>query len=539
MRGVRPDARMKNAKPLLLTVANSIESYWTWRSTQRVSGGGGGGGGDDETSENGLVTKVKSDLRNGRIVAELWLIAALSDGFIQPLMYAINEDDQHKSMLSMTAVLRRIRLSVSEWARGANLPSLLCGWLVGHIGTSSTYTPPTADIISGAFDLLDRTTRIEFACVCRRTHWNVQKMRHVSAVGLSCIFSELVKSIDHFTPEYRDGSLHAATVKHIARACPTNNDYVEGMFGVYTHRDSVAVNATPTHKEAHVLAARNHTIEWALSQTPEQLASILAGVRQYRQSLHQTLKTRADRDAQLTRERSEQLAADNAKRHANRTKRMAVLSQVPILQSIGALHTSLAQHTGKTALHAFLKQQLNLYKHPPYSEKACIRFSVNGVAHTCEQLQQLLESLIRKHFPATANSAAAGAGGTATSDTAPMQVDTPATAGTTQPVKRRRGRPPKKAKLNVPAASASSSSSSSSAAAATPAAVTPSPARRPILSCCGQPDNDGDLCVQCDTCRQWKHCECEGVDYEDAQDIDEFECQQCAAVAASCARTTP
>jgi len=83
----------------------------------------------------------------------------------------------------------------------------------------------------------------------------------------------------------------------------------------------------------------------------------------------------------------------------------------------------------------------------------------------CEQLQQLLESLIRKHFPA--NSAAASAVRTATSDTAPMQVDTPATA-------------------------ASASSSSSSAAAATPAAVTPSSVRRPILSCCGQPDNDGD-----------------------------------------------
>jgi len=45
---------------------------------------------------------------------------------------------------------------------------------------------------------------------------------------------------------------------------------------------------------------------------------------------------------------------------ATRNKRMAVLSQVPMLQSIGALHTSLAQHTGKTALHAFLKQQLNV-----------------------------------------------------------------------------------------------------------------------------------------------------------------------------------
>src|SRR4051812_46629012 len=127
-----------------------------------------------------------------------------------------------------------------------------------------------------------------------------------------------------------------------------------------------------------------------------------------------------------------------------------------------------------------------------------------------------------------------------------MQVDTPTIAGTTEPIKRRRGRPPKRAKLSVPASSASSSSSSASAAAAaaaaaaaTPAVVTLSPARRPILSCCGQPDNDGDLCVQCDICRQWKHCECEGVDYEDAQDIDEFECQQCAAIAASCARPTP
>jgi hypothetical protein len=352
-------------------------------------------------------------------------------------------------------------------------------------------------------------------------------MSHASAVGLSCIFSALLKSVDHFTPEYRDGSVHAASIKHVARTCPTNNDYVESMFGLYTHRDNVAVNATPTHKEAHVLAARNHTVEWALSQSAEQLASILAAVRRHRQELQQTLKTRATRDDQLIRKRSDQLAAAHAKQHANRTKRMAAMSQVPILKSIAALHTSLAQHTGKTALHASLKQQLNLYKYPPYNEKECIRFSVKGVAHTFDQLQRLLESLIRKHFPDTADSTAAS--GAAASDAMSMS-DTHSTVATTQRTKRGRGRPPKKAKLNVPAVAASSSLSSA------PAVATPStrPTRCPILSCCGQPDNDGDRCVQCDTCRQWKHCECEGVDYEDAQDIDEFECQECA-VAAACA----
>jgi len=179
----------------------------------------------------------------------------------------------------------------------------------------SKYTPPTADIISGAFDLLDRTTRIALARVCRRTH-----------------------SIDHFTPEYRDGSLHSPSVKHVAGACPPNNDFVESTFGM---------------------------IEWALSQSPEQLATILAKVRDYRQSLRRTLTLRAARDDKLIRERSDQLAAAHAKQHANRTKRMAALSQVPILKSIAALHTSLAQHTGKTALHAYLKQQLNVFKYAP------------------------------------------------------------------------------------------------------------------------------------------------------------------------------
>ena len=260
-----------------------------------------------------------------------------------------------------------------------------------------------------AFMLLDRTTRIELACTCRRTHWNVQKMTRVSTVGLSCILNALLTSIDHFTPEYRDGSLHSPSVKHVAGACPPNNDYVEGMFCFYTHRDNVAVNATPTHKEAHVLSARNHTIEWALSQSPEQLATILAEVRKYCQSLRKTLTLRAARDDKLIRERSDQLAAAHAKQHANRTKRKEALLQVPMLTSITELLSAVSQHTGKTALHTYLKQQLNLYKFAPYNEKESIRFSEKGVARTPEQLQQLLESLIRKHFPNSSAAAASSA----------------------------------------------------------------------------------------------------------------------------------
>jgi len=156
---------------------------------------------------------------------------------------------------------------------------------------------------------------------------------------------------------------------------------------------------TPTHKEGHVLSARNHTIELALSQSPEQLASILAEVRKYRKSLSKTLTLRASRYDKLIRERSEQLAAAHAQQHANRTKRMAVLSQVPVVKSIAALHTSLAQQTGKTARHAYLKQQLNVYKYAHHNEEDRIRFSVQGVTRTPEQLQQLLESFICNTSP--------------------------------------------------------------------------------------------------------------------------------------------
>jgi hypothetical protein len=87
------------------------------------------------------------------------------------------------------------------------------------------------------------------------------------------LHARLVARTQSITPEYRDGSLHNPSVKHIASACPPNNDYVEGMFG---------------------------TIDWALSQSPEQLATILADVRKYRQSLPNTLKARAARDHKQT-----------------------------------------------------------------------------------------------------------------------------------------------------------------------------------------------------------------------------------------------
>ena len=174
-----------------------------------------------------------------------------------------------------------------------------------------------------------------------------------------------------------------------------------------------------------MLSQRNHTIEWALSQSPKQLTDILAGVRRYCQSLPKTLKLRGIRDEQLIRERSERLATEHAKKNAARTKRKEALSHVQLLKSITQLQLALTQHPGKTARLAFLKEQLSVYKHPPYSEKTGIRFSVKGVARTSNDLQQLTESLIRKHFPDTANSSTSG-------------VTVPSSSVAVVPTKRRR-----------------------------------------------------------------------------------------------------
>ena len=98
------------------------------------------------------------------------------------------------------------------------------------------------------------------------------------------------------------------------------------------------------------------------------------------------------------------LATEHAKKNAARTKRKEALSHVQVLKSIAELQLALTHHPGKIARLAFLKEQLSVYKHPPYNEKTGIRFSVKGVARTSDDLQQLTESLIRKHFPDTANS---------------------------------------------------------------------------------------------------------------------------------------
>ncbi len=84
---VRPDAWATNAKHVLLSIRNGMDSFFEWLAVQKDQDTG------SEQSGNGLERSVRSACRDPRTVSELWCIAVFSDGVFQPMMMAINESD--------------------------------------------------------------------------------------------------------------------------------------------------------------------------------------------------------------------------------------------------------------------------------------------------------------------------------------------------------------------------------------------------------------------------------------------------------------
>jgi hypothetical protein len=164
LRGVRTDAATKNAKPLLMSKKNSLDEFWKWFDLQKSR---------QEDTDNALVKKVKTGFNDERVIKQLWLISIVHEGYLCPMMYAINEKDSEKDMYSMRRVVWRTRSYLNEWSKGENLEPLLNGWLVGHLGVVSDYLPPIDDLMCAAYDWLDPTTQQELAKVSERTACNI------------------------------------------------------------------------------------------------------------------------------------------------------------------------------------------------------------------------------------------------------------------------------------------------------------------------------------------------------------------------------
>jgi hypothetical protein len=401
--GTRPDAGATNARRMLETKANGLDQFWTWLQQSKSS---------DEAADNKLVSSVKAGLANASVVAGAWLIAVLSDGLFQPLMYAINERDYDKDMLSMCPIVMRLLQYLSNWAAGQGFAALFSGWLVGAgIGDQiSEYTPHWHDALCSAYDWLDDADRAALACACRRTAWAMGKRRRSDLTRLRELAEQLRDTFVRFTAEYAPGgALHppakgasaeakaqwSQTAK-VAETCPNNDDPCERNVGKAKHiQTRVASNMLPHHKEARVLVSQNETIEWLCALPPEQFASVMSVARTYRSKMDVTRKQRAERDEQQLRASTKKQIEQNNKRRTKRAARQTAMAAVVLWTSETELRTAVQAETSETARKATLRQQLTALRHRLHDKT--ITLSAKGKPLTSAQLQELWLSVHHKH----------------------------------------------------------------------------------------------------------------------------------------------
>ena len=198
--GVRPDAWATNAKHVLLSIRNGLDTFFEWLALQKDQNG-------KEQSANGLERSVRKACRDPRTVSDLWAIAVFSDGLFQPLMMAIN-DDTCKTMLHMRSVALAVRLQFMEWEHERGLDTLRFGLLLGD-------APRVDDVICAGASYLERATLLELACVSRQTLWNMQKRVNTNTKELSRLAAHTHLTFQRFVVEYLPGgALHTPSSCH-------------------------------------------------------------------------------------------------------------------------------------------------------------------------------------------------------------------------------------------------------------------------------------------------------------------------------------
>jgi hypothetical protein len=402
--GTRPDAGATNARRVLETMANGLDLFWTWLQQSKSS---------DEAADNKLVSSVKAGLADASIVAGAWLIAVLSDGLFQPLMYAINERDYDKDMLSMRPIAMRLLQYLSDWSAGRGFAALFSGWLVGAgLGDRiSEYTSHWHDALCSAYDWLDDADRAALACACRRTAWAIGKRRCTDRTRLRELAERMRDTFVRFTAEYAPGgALHPpakdessaeakeqwAQAAKVAETSPNNDDQCERSFGKVKHiQNRVASNMLPHHKEARVLVSQNETIEWLCALPPEQFASVMSVARTYRSKMDMKRKQRAERDEQQLRASTTKQIEQNNKRRTKRAARQTAMAAVVLWTSETEMRKAVQSRSSETARKATLRQQLTALRHR--LPNRTITLSANGKPLTSAQLQELWLSVYQKH----------------------------------------------------------------------------------------------------------------------------------------------
>lgn len=146
--GVRDDAWATNARPLLLAIEGGIEQFFDSRGK----------------SENRLISAVREQLQSPGVRAQLWLIATISEGLLQPLRFAINKNEGSKSMYSMIETFTLFESRISAWSDGKQIDELFSASLWNQISAEQR---SSVKAIHGATDAKWVAQKVlQSACAC-------------------------------------------------------------------------------------------------------------------------------------------------------------------------------------------------------------------------------------------------------------------------------------------------------------------------------------------------------------------------------------
>jgi hypothetical protein len=517
--GVRPDARARNAKPILQACQHGLDAFFDWLAVQKDQD-------NKEKKANGLERSVRNACCDPRTVSELWATAVFSDGLFQPMMMAINESDTHKSMMSLRSVAQCIRHHLRQWSEGRAMAGLLFGWM-----NETTMSAETV-ICAAASYITDRDQR-SLSSVSRGTVWNLRKRSNTTTPELSQLATHVLAKFEHFIEEYLpNGALNQpiATVRAVAAVSPPNNDAVERLFGVYDHFNSkVAVNMMERNKEGRIVSRVNHTVEWWTKQEPETQERALHAARAYALKSKSVWNDRRRRDEELRRLRAAAVQATNAKKHTNRAIRQQRKAEVELWTSSGDLTLALQNITGKTARWQALRAQLSAYKQR--HKVSDIRLSVNGTQLTEDELTAKLLTVIEQYGRAAAAASSSGSSASASASSSSSSSATAASNSSVPPPARTARQPrsskPRPKKMSTATSQASSTPSAAPPTAHTQPATRATMSRRQVLQCCNAVDTSGEYCVQCESCKEWYHCSCEQVAWEAVNSMETYLCRAC------------
>jgi hypothetical protein len=511
--GVRPDAWATNAKHVLLSIRNGMDTFFEWLAVQKDKDTG-----NAETSGNALERSVRNACRDPRTVSELWCIAVFSDGVFQPMMIAVNESDTRKSMMSMRSVARSIRHHLRRWSCGNAVDGLPFGWLMSGTGAASKVQLSADVTICGAAAYLDDGTLRALRCVSRHTLWSLFKRANTTTQQLMRLAAHVLVTFEHFIEEYLpDGALHSpsAAVRAVAAVAPPNNDAVERAFGVYDYLNSkVAVNMTQSNKEGRIVSRVNHTVEWWMAQPPETRDRALHAARTYTANAKAVIAERRQRDDELRRARARTMQTTNQRKHTKRAVKTQRNAALALWTSEAELTVAMQSVSGKTARSKALQQQLTAYKQRHNAKD--VRLSKAGKPLTDEELKAQLLTVIALYGNFVTQPQPPSSTSTST-DAAPA----PASASTAQP------RAKSKSTTTTRRRSKAKTEANTQSAAPAAAAAAANDNTR-VLQCCGVADKAaGEPCVQCDCCTHWFHCACEQVAWEAANSMDVYLCRMC------------